>query len=113
MANTTGKKFGGRSKGTLNKATHEAREFARKFLDSSDYRLSLERRILLDELPGGVEVMLWYYAFGKPTDKVEVSLPKNAELQEMSSIELAEEAKRISLAILAQKDNSSEGDPVH
>ena len=96
----------GRGKGTLNKVTHEAREFARKFLDSEDYRKSLERRILLDELPGGVEVMLWHYAFGKPTDKVEVNFPSHAELQDMSPEELAAEAQRISLAILERRDKS-------
>lgn len=39
MANTTGKKFGGRKKGTTNKATMQAREAIADFVDGNADRL--------------------------------------------------------------------------
>lgn len=90
----------GRPKGSLNRVTQQAREFARQFLDSEDYRASIERRIKNDALPGGVEVMLWYYAFGKPTDKIEVILEGADALHDMTEEQLAEAARVLSVEIL-------------
>jgi hypothetical protein len=47
------------------------REFAEKVLASKEYRASLYRRVLLDELPAQIEALLYYYAAGKPTERVE------------------------------------------
>ena len=101
-----GAKYGGRQKGTLNKATIEAREFARHFLRSSEYSTSVERRILLDELPAGVEVALWHYAFGKPTETVEVAITGVSGLTELSAADLAAEATLVSTQILQLKANA-------
>ena len=93
-----------RPKGSLNRVTLEAREFARDLIDSPDYRKSLARRIKNDALPGGVEVMLWYYAYGKPTDKVEVTMSSDHDLASMTPDQLAEEARALSVDILRTKD---------
>jgi hypothetical protein len=48
-----------------------ARSFCRGILSSHEYRLSIERRIFLNELPAAVECLLYHYAYGKPTERVE------------------------------------------
>lgn len=48
------------------------REFAREILNSHDYRESLFSRIRMQTLPAQVECLLYHYAYGKPTDVVEV-----------------------------------------
>jgi hypothetical protein len=49
----------------------DPRDFAQGILNSQQYRESLMRRILMDELPPAVEVLLYHYAHGKPPDKVQ------------------------------------------
>jgi hypothetical protein len=58
------KKVGGRTKGTLNKATVQARELARDLLGPR-YLARLRERLLAGEA-GGMESLLWQYAFGRP-----------------------------------------------
>jgi hypothetical protein len=48
-----------------------AESFARRVIHSREYRESLLRRVLLDELPAAVEALLWHYGYGKPTERVE------------------------------------------
>lgn len=48
------------------------REFAKTIVESQQYRESLLRRILVDELAPAVEVWLLNTAHGKPVDRVEV-----------------------------------------
>lgn len=48
-----------------------AKEFAQKIIASPEYRGHLMRMILLDEVPPAVDCMLWHYAYGKPTERVE------------------------------------------
>ena len=104
----------GRPKGSLNRITKQAREFARKILDSEEYRNSIERRIGKDSLPGGVEVMLWYYAYGKPTEKVDVSFSETADLSDLTEAQLAERAQHLAKHILEAQDNDlGEQDSVH
>lgn len=50
MANTTGKKFGGRVKGTPNNSTIEAREAISAFVDKNSHKLQK----WLDEVADGV-----------------------------------------------------------
>lgn len=47
------------------------KDFCRGVLNSQEYRESLYRRVLLDELPPAVECMMWDRAWGKVVDKVE------------------------------------------
>lgn len=51
MANTTGKKFGGRKKGTANKATMQAKEAIAKFVDGNADRLVLWLDQIAEENP--------------------------------------------------------------
>jgi hypothetical protein len=50
-----------------------AQEFCRAILRTPQYRESLLRRILCDELPPGIEAMLWDRAHGKLRDQVALS----------------------------------------
>jgi hypothetical protein len=61
-------KVGGRIKGTPNKATVEARELARDLLGTK-YQERLRQRLLAGEA-GGMETLLWQYAFGRPLTEV-------------------------------------------
>jgi hypothetical protein len=66
----------GRPKGVPNKATVEAKKFCVNVLRSRAYVKSLWRRIKADKLPPAVETMLWYYAAGKPKERVELGADK-------------------------------------
>jgi hypothetical protein len=63
----------GRPRGTQNKVSAQAREFAQNILTSPEYRASLVRRIQQDDLPPVVETLLYHYAYGKPKERIEVS----------------------------------------
>jgi hypothetical protein len=56
-----GRKTGGRQAGTLNKATVEIRDVARRLLEDPDYQRSLRARLLDGRAPQ-VEVLLHFYA---------------------------------------------------
>jgi hypothetical protein len=60
----------GRPPGTLNRATTEAREVANRMVDDPQYREALRQR-LLDSTAGAMEPLMWYYAKGKPVERVE------------------------------------------
>jgi hypothetical protein len=49
-----------------------ARDFATRVLSSVQYRESVTRRIVMDDLPPAVECRLMDYAWGKPVERVEV-----------------------------------------
>jgi hypothetical protein len=66
-----GRKTGGRQKGTPNKATAEAKAAALKILADPLYWAKLLERAQEGKLHPGVEVMLWHYAHGKPTEHIE------------------------------------------
>lgn len=62
----------GRPKGIQNKTTVEIREFARWVLESAKYRKALVRRILAGEAQA-IEQLLFFYAYGKPRERLEVT----------------------------------------
>lgn len=49
------------------------RDFCRGILMSKTYRESIQRRILIDDLPSAVELMLYDRAFGTRKDQLEVT----------------------------------------
>lgn len=61
----------GRARGTRNKATVEAREFAARLIEDPEYGERLRLR-LLEGTAGPVEMLLWHYAWGRPMARVEV-----------------------------------------
>lgn len=68
-----GTRWGGRQKGTQNKVTIAAREFALSIVEDESYRLGLQERALSGKLHPSIEVMLWHYAHGKPKETHEVT----------------------------------------
>ena len=61
-------KIGGRTKGTPNRASVEARKLALRLVSDPDYVTSLERRLKEGKLSPAIEALLWQYAFGKPKE---------------------------------------------
>ena len=58
-------KRGGRTAGTRNRLTGEAREIARLLLGSTEYQRSLEQRLIRGEAIR-IELYLWEVGFGRP-----------------------------------------------
>ena len=104
---TKGNPGGGRPKGAQSKATLEIKEFARNFLMSDGYRRKLERRILAGTAPQ-IEVLLYYYAFGKPTDKyVEPAPPAQPEANLMSRMTKIREMYHLAIRIREIKQTAA------
>jgi len=83
-----------------NLATTDPRTFALEILSSYQYRESILRRILVDDLPPAVETLLLHYAFGKPTERVEVKdvtpiESLTSEQLEDKALQLAQMARRM------------------
>jgi len=64
----------GRTPGTKNRTTIQAREFAKRLVDDNEYREALRRR-MINGTAGPMEALLWFYAHGRPTDRVEQGPP--------------------------------------
>jgi hypothetical protein len=62
----------GRRKGSLNKTTQEIRDLAQRLLSDRIYRANLRQR-LRDGTAGQIEVLLFYYAYGKPVERVHLA----------------------------------------
>lgn len=62
----------GRPKGLQNKTTREIKDFAARFLSSSDYLASAKARVLSGEAPH-LETLWHHYAYGKPKDSLQIS----------------------------------------
>ena len=71
-----------------------AKAFCKQILESKDYRDSLVRRIVMDELPPAVEVLLYHYAHGKPVERVEVK-DTTDPLEDFTPEQLEERAARL------------------
>jgi hypothetical protein len=90
----------GRKKGVLNKRTIEIREFARGVLEDPEYRAQLKSRLLKGTSPA-IEQLLYYYAYGKPIDRIQLVGPvaqevhRLAELYGMTAEEVLAEAEAI------------------
>lgn len=62
----------GRKRGSRNKATVDVKALAQKLLADRTYFTNFKKRLRLGTLPPTVEAMLWYYAFGKPVETVQI-----------------------------------------
>jgi hypothetical protein len=67
--------------GTRNRATVEAREIATRLVDDPAYIQRLRERLLAGTA-GPIEVVLWFYAHGKPPDRVERVVSDAARLSD-------------------------------
>ena len=64
---------GGRTKGTLNKATVEVKALARELVEDPTYLKNLKKRLAEGALPPGVEMTLWAYAYNRPPQGIEIT----------------------------------------
>lgn len=62
----------GRPKGRPNKVTLEVREAARRLIEDDGYVAALKVR-LEEGKAGAMEPVIWYYAYGKPKESLELS----------------------------------------
>lgn len=69
----TGKKTGGRRKGTPNKSTGAVADRCRQLIESKAYQAFFKQRLERGELPPAVEAMTWHYAYGKPKESLELT----------------------------------------
>ena len=69
----------GRPKGSPNKVTTAVREIAQSIVNDETYRKNLISRMRSGSIMPGVETMLWHYAYGKPTEKLDVRVGNLAE----------------------------------
>lgn len=70
----TGRKTGGRRAGTPNVGKGDAQVRARKLLADPTYMKTLWRRVRGGGLSPQMETLLWHYAYGKPSDTVDVNV---------------------------------------
>jgi hypothetical protein len=63
----------GRPKGARNKVTIEVQAAAAELVDDPEDQAELKARLLAGTLAPGLECLLWHYAKGKPTERIEVS----------------------------------------
>ena len=96
--------------GSINRAKTEAADFARLIVDDPDYRQNLMARARAGTLPPAVETLLWYYAWGRPIERVAIAAQP---LPEMSRDEMTVRVDRIVRYLNAARDAEviDEGEP--
>jgi hypothetical protein len=72
----------------------EAQRFAREIVESESYRQTVQDRASNGTLPPAIEALLWYYAYGKPLEQVQLSLVQE-DLSNLSLSELQERAAAV------------------
>jgi hypothetical protein len=70
------KKGHGRPKGVPNKATREAKVVCNALVDDPVYLKNLRRR-MRHGTAGTIETLIWHYAKGKPTERIELGADKS------------------------------------
>lgn len=108
----------GRPKGSKNKVTTEAKEFALKILRSKEYEDFLKRGLVNGTLAPAIVVMLNHYGYGKPRDHMEVSFPDGiVDLTSLPAAALIAEADRLKReleeTLLASQTPEPESEAVH
>jgi hypothetical protein len=75
----------GRPKGSKNKTKLEIAEIARQLLESREYRTSLRRRIIDGKSPM-IEQLLYYYAYGRPIERLQLIAPVMSEVNRLAGL---------------------------
>jgi hypothetical protein len=68
-----GEHRGGRKKGTPNKNTREIKALATRLLSDKTYLTMLQGKLNTGEIPPAIWQTLYHYAYGKPTEMVELN----------------------------------------
>lgn len=76
----------------------EGQAFARGLLTSEDYRNQLKLRIKNGTLQPAVEVMLWHYAYGKPTENININQAEQ-QFESMTTDELMALGEKLMAAL--------------
>jgi hypothetical protein len=84
----------GRSKGALNYKTRDAETFARSVVSDPEYRAAIRQRAI-DGTLGVMEQTLWHYAYGKPKERLELSMDSGPDLSALPPEELAAQLNAI------------------
>lgn len=90
----------GRPKGSRNKTSLEIAAVARELVENRAYKASLKKRLIEGKAPH-MEPVLFYYAYGKPVDRIELIGPmvkevyRLAEAYGMTVTEVLAEAEAI------------------
>ena len=93
-----------------------ARKIANNILFDKEYLTMLKYRACSGVLAPAMEMMLWYYVFGKPQETVNVNVNNRAaELKNLSDEELVERAAKLSGRVLDRKELPApkDGEAVH
>ena len=76
-----------------------AQQFALAILESDEYRQSLLRRILTDDLPPAVETKLMDYGWGKPKETIEHQVKVTRVVREIVDPSFDEDEDRTSARV--------------
>ena len=85
----------GRPLGSINSGTREAREFCLEIVRDPIYRENLKTRARGGTLAPQVEVLILHYAWGRPTEKVQIETVAARDLSNMTHEEMLARAKYI------------------
>lgn len=77
----------------------QAMQFARQLLESSSYREWLKDQITTRTLPTDMQKMLWAYAYGKPTEHVNLTVSTTEDLSAMTIEELQQRAQDVAATL--------------
>ena len=69
----------------MNKATVEARAACAALVDDPAYLRSLGDRLRSGKLPPAVECMIWYFAKGKPKERLDLQIAPDASSRSIHS----------------------------
>jgi hypothetical protein len=75
----------GRPKGSRNKTSLEIAAVARQLVESREYKASLKKRLIEGKAPH-MEPILFYYAYGKPIDRIELVGPMLQEVHRLAAV---------------------------
>lgn len=84
----------GRPKGSVNKSTQEAKEFAASILGDPIYQASLLTRVKMGTLPPQIETLLYYYRYGKPRERLEITVESPVTGEDLTQLSLEQIAER-------------------
>lgn len=85
--------------GATNVSLNELRGWARRMLTSDTYRNALEKSLQNRTCPPAIEALLYYYAYGKPVENINLNVSQGEDLSTLSTGELAERARQLNDAL--------------